>query len=259
MGAENKAANPINPRGIPRGIAKKDVYRELARLDQEGPDPLERVYLRDRHRGAELIDDPHRALFTDGCPPRSCRRPSAKDAAALLLQRADLLDYIATHPTVEDARQAVKKMWSGDEPEARRFWGRFFAQVEQGEEDLVFDLLRVKQAITGLSPEERSYFEDLRFLRAVFQTLEGVPLRCSREAADERFRTQFGRPPNPPPPALAKEVRAVQRKRRRRENREANFFRRQLGNLAQLASDKQGRRIGEWRRAIKRHRTHSGA
>src|SRR3954465_3359131 len=42
MDESQPAANPINPRGIPRGPAKPDVYWALSQLDEKGLDELER-------------------------------------------------------------------------------------------------------------------------------------------------------------------------------------------------------------------------
>jgi hypothetical protein len=255
VGPDEGAANPINPRGVPRGIAKKDVYRELGRLDQEGPDPLERVFLRDRHRHPEQFDDPEPMLFTAGVPPATRNRLSAKDAVALLLWRADVHWYAAADPTADEVAQAVEEI-SHDEDHARgqRVWDSYWAEKEQQEEDLTYEVLLMKRHSAGLSEEEESYFKDLRFLRGVFQTLRGVPLRRSREMAERRFRDCFGRPPNSIPQSLAKELRPVHAKRKRRQQREAASFQRQLGNLPQLPPAKQGQRLGEYRRAIKSQR-----
>jgi hypothetical protein len=254
VGPDGGAANPINPRGVPRGIAKKDVYRELGRLDQEGPDPLERAFLRDRHRRPEQFDDPEPRLFSAGVPPATGIRLSAKDAVALLLWRAALLRYTAADPTVDEVARAVEKISNDDQARGQRVWDGYWAEKEQEEEDLAFELLLMKRQSSGLSEEEESYFEDLRFLRGVFQTLRGVPLRRSRGIAEQRFGERFGRPLNPIPPSLAKELRAVQAKRQRRQRKEAASFQRQLGNLPLLSPAKQGQRLGEYRRAMKTQR-----
>jgi hypothetical protein len=173
-----------------------------------------------------------------------------------MLRKASLLDGIASHPAVDDVTRALKSS-DGNEVESQLLWDRYWAQEEQEEENLAFELLSMKGPTAGLRAEENSYLKDLRFLRGVFHSLEGIPPRRSREIAKERFHERFGRPPGAPPPTLAKELRAVRRKRRRREKREAESFRRQLGNpnlgaaLSQLPPDKQGQRISEYRRAIK--------
>jgi hypothetical protein len=256
-----RAANPINPRGVPRGIAKKDVYRELSRLDQDGPDPLERAFLAGRHTPPEKVDDPEPRLFAAGVPAATGQRPRAKDASSLLLRKASLLDCIASHPTLEQATRAAKEIFNGDEAEVLRFFTRYLAAEEQDDEDLAFEFLSKKGPMARLSPEEQSFLGDLEWLRGVFQTLEGVSLPRSREIAEARFRQHFGRPPHAPPPALKKELGDVRRKRRRREKEEAQSFRRQLGNpdlgaaLSQLSPGKQGQRIGEYRRAIEKDRS----
>jgi hypothetical protein len=252
VGPDGGAANPINPRAVPRGIAKKDVYREVGRLDQEGPDPLERVFLRDRHGRPEQFDDPEPTLFMAGVPPPTGARPSAKDAVPLLLWRADLHWYAAADLTLDEVARAVEEISNGDQARGRRVSGDYWAETQQEEEDLTFELLLVKRQSAGLSEEEESYFKDLRFLRAVFQTLIGVPMRRSRDIAERRFRECFGRAPAPIPPSLSKGLRAVQAKRQRRQRKEAASFQHQLGNLPQLSPAKQAQRLGEYRRAIKR-------
>ncbi len=217
----------------PRGVAKADVYRELARLDA-GADVLERAALRARFEKRDFVD-----LLAEEAAKPDTEKLSHADRAALLLRQAAHLDYICARHDPALADHLTETYAATLEPEQRQ------ALVTRILDEQSRELIEAMLSLHGVAtPAEQ---KQLARLRAVYL-----------QAIAPQRQTAFGEAwvgaelehdtPLEYPPRIEQEAIEILRRRRKRERKEAASFRKQLGKLPQQDPDTQAKTIADWQR-----------
>ncbi len=244
--AETKkaTANPINPTGKPRGVAKRDVYADLARMDALGPSSF---------RPADLLRVQGLSQDSSSSP-----RPSLVEAASLLLERADRLKYHAEFGSEEwlrGVRSRLQKIESRNAcvEEVVSALRRFSWEWEEAQEDEALRQVLVERERTdALSPAEALALEDLYFIQGEIAAAGGESYGEAKQRALAKLREVKGRSRVRPPDWADKEARGLLRRRRHREAEELRAYERQLGRLSNQGPFEQQRTIADWRRNARR-------
>jgi hypothetical protein len=238
-----RAANPINPRGIPRGPAKTAVYRDLARLAEDQTTAWERATL--RYENGES-DKPYVDLLAEEVGRPEPLRLRHRERATLLITRLSGLGY-ATRRKGDAVLRELNSEAIAD------------AKELAGERERERDELLLAQWWSA-DAEERAALDDLRFIWGVAMREFGsanpqpffTPYDQAKGIATQRFKQAHGRPPRVIPHRLDVQVDRVLRKRRDLAARQEREYRKQLANLPILDARHRDLTIADWIRNIRR-------
>jgi hypothetical protein len=212
MSKARAAANPINPRRVPRGIAKPDVYR-LLELYEQGFSVLEREELEER--------------LGYNIPADEGRRPGAQLIAHRLIFDAGFYDFMGEEP--EDAIERVHADLAAGRIDGDQQLALMKVISDQDERD------KRPYALLHLTTKQRRTPKEERLLERL-QAGEAVELPLDLDEEATRL--------------LSRERKRWRGELRGRGDRPP--FRRQLGTLAEKSARGRELTIADWRRNVRK-------